>query len=400
MYSFNGNMKLFIVTEDSLNATSTADMAQRELAAFLNGTTFTNLDGGSVNGGSELTFGTPFSLVGKSVDDTLHYSPVLNPRNIKNLSYRAYTAKAEQVDYIGWNGTAGTLEEVTYNNYMLKVLYKHDKAMWSEQKNIRVYSHEVGATASSKLILKSISAQVNMDKDSKLKAEIVANTATETALSGSCTITATYLSDTLVASASNHGVVVGDVIRVAATGTANPVYIVTAVDGANISIHTPYQGTTAATLASKIVTAITNWGLKLTGLPITWKAKGIMPYVVAMWDLQLSGFGETPVTNSVKPTKGSGHPYDIADLEWFANGGDGLRNRTVVPISEGRTDVDLTKTGYGIVSFEYQETGSTGPVAALSTARSFYYICIDQAASNAIADIVGNLQTSTGTTAL
>jgi hypothetical protein len=282
----------------------------------------------------------------------------------------------------------------------LKVLYKHDKAMWSEQKNIRVYSHEVGATASSKLILKSISAQVNMDKDSKLKAEIVANTATETALSGSCTITATYLSDTLVASASNHGVVVGDVIRVAATGTANPVYIVTAVDGANISIHTPYQGTTAATLASKIVTAITNWGLKLTGLPITWKAKGIMPYVVAMWDLQLSGFGETPVTNSVKPTKGSGHPYDIADLEWFANGGDGLRNRTVVPISEGRTDVDLTKTGYGIVSFEYQETGSTGPVAALSTARSFYYICIDQAASSAIADIVGNLQISTGTTAL
>jgi hypothetical protein len=395
-------MKLFIVSpgftggnENALNATSIADMAQGELAAFLNGTTFTNLDGGN-----ELTLGTPFSLVGKSVDNTLHYSPVLNPRNIKNLSYRAYTAKAEQVDYIGWNGTAGTLEEVTYNNYMLKVLYKHDKAMWSEQKNIRVYSYEVGATASSKLILKSLSTQINLDKDTKLKAEIVANTATEADLSNARTITATYLSDTLVASAADHGVVVGDVLRVAATGTANPVYIVTAVDGANISIHTPYQGTTTAALNSKIVTAITNWGLKLTGLPITWKAKGIMPYVVAMWDVQLSGFGETPVTNSVKPTKGSGHPYDIADLEWFANGGDGLRNRTVVPISEGRTDVDLTKTGYGIVSFEYQETGSTGPVAALSTARSFYYICIDQAASNAIADIVGNLQTSTGLTAL
>ena len=67
MYSFNGNMKLFIVTEDTLNATSTADMAQRELSAFLNGTTFTSL-----NGGNELTVGTPFSLVGKSVDDTLH----------------------------------------------------------------------------------------------------------------------------------------------------------------------------------------------------------------------------------------------------------------------------------------------------------------------------------------
>lgn len=395
MYSFNGNMKLFIVTEDTLDATSTADMAQKELSAFLNGTTFTNL-----NGGNELTVGTPFSLVGKSVDNTLHYSPILNPKNIKNLSHRAYTAKAEQVDYIGWNGTTGTLEEISYNNYLLKVLYKHDKAMWSEQKNIRLYSYEVGATASSKLILKSLSAQVNMDKDAKMKAEIVANTATEAALSGGCTITATNLSDTLVASAANHGVVVGDVLRVAATGTANPVYIVTAVDGAKISIHTPYQGATAATLASKIVTAITNWGLKLTGLPITWKAKGIMPYIVSMWDLQLSGFGGTETTNSVKPTKGSGHPYDIADLEWFANGGDGLRNRTIVPISEGRTDVDLTKTGYDIVSFEYQETSTTGPVAALSTARSFYYICIDQAASSAIADIVGNLQTSTGTTAL
>ena len=395
MYSFNGNMKLFIVTEDTLNATSTADMAQRELSAFLNGTTFTGL-----SGGNELTFGTPFSLVGKSVDNTLHYSPVLNPQNIRNLSYRAYTAKAEQIDYIGWNGTAGTLEEVTYNNYMLKVLYKHDKAMWSEQKNIRVYSHEVGATASSKLILKSLSAQINLDKDTKLKAEIVANTATEAALSNACTITATNLSNTLVASAANHGVVAGDVVRVAATGTANPVYIVTAVDGVNISIHTPYQGVTAATLASKIVTAITNWGLKLTGLPITWKAKGIMPYIVAMWDLQLSGFGETPITNSVKPTKGSGHPYDIADLEWFANGGDGLRNRTVVPISEGRTDVDLTKTGYDIISFEYQETSSTGPVAALSTARSFYYICVDEAADNARADILANLVLSTKLTAL
>jgi len=395
MYSFNGNMKLFIVTDDDLDATSTATMAQRELSAFLNGTTFTNL-----NGGNELTLGTPFSLVGKSVDDTLHYSPVLKPQNIRNLSYRAYTAKAEQIDYVGWNGTAGTLEEVTYNNYMLKVLYRHDKAMWSEQKNIRVYSYEVGATASSKLILKSLSAQINLDRDTKLKAEIVCNEATETDTAAATTITATYLSDTLVASANTHGVVAGDVIRVAATGTANPVYIVTAVNDVYISIHTPYQGVTAAALDSKVVTAITNWGLKLTGLPITWKAKGIMPYIVAMWDLQLSGFGETPVTNSTKPTKGSGHPYDIADLEWFANGGDGLRNRTVVPISEGRTDVDLTKTGYGIVSFEYQETGTTGPVAALSTARSFYYICIDQAASNALADIVGNLQTSTGTTAL
>lgn len=87
--------------------------------------------------------------------------------------------------------------------------------------------------------------------------------------------------------------VVGDVIRVAATGTANPVYIVTAVDGVNISIHTPYQGVTAAALDSKVVTAITNWGLKLTGLPITWKAKGIMPYIVAMWDLQLSDLVKT-----------------------------------------------------------------------------------------------------------
>lgn len=132
----------------------------------------------------------------KPAPNTLHYSPVLKPQNIRNLSHRAYTAKAEQVDYVGWNGTAGTLEEVTYNNYMLKVLYKHDKAMWSEQKNIRVYSYEVGATASSKLILKSLSAQINLDRDTKLKAEIVCNEATETDTAAATTISATYLSDT------------------------------------------------------------------------------------------------------------------------------------------------------------------------------------------------------------
>lgn len=395
MYSFNGNMKVFIVTEDTLNATSTADMARRELSAFLNGTTFTELEDGN-----ELTAGTPFSLVGKSVDDTLHYSPILNPKNIRNLSYRAYTAKAEQVDYIGWNGTAGTIEATVYNHYMLSVYYKHDKAMWSEQKNIRVYNYETGATASAKNVCKSLSTQINMDLDTKLKAEIVANEATETALSNARTISATNGSDVVVGSAADHGVSVGDVLRVAATGTANPVYIVTAVDGANITLHTKYQGATASGLASKIVTAITNWGLKLTGLPITWKAKGIMPYIVAMWDLQLVGFGEAVVTNSVRPTKGSGHPYDIADLEWFANGGDGLRNRTVIPISEGRTDVDLTKNGYDIISFEYQETSTTGPVAPLSTARSFYYICVDEAADSARADIIANLELSTGLTAL
>ena len=82
---------------------------------------------------------------------------------------------------------------------------------------------------------------------------------------------------------------VGAIIRVdganAAITTSIPVYIVTATPSTDSSLsstqvrfHTFYQGTSVASTlgtGSGIVATATNWGLKFTGLPLTW---GIPPY--------------------------------------------------------------------------------------------------------------------------
>jgi hypothetical protein len=304
--------------------------------------------------------------------DTLNYSPRIKVANLIKTTDRVSAAAVDQVDYIGYNTTSGTIEALNNNQYLVHLTYHHDDKIWSEQLNKRTYSYYSDSTATAQEVARDIVKQINMDGYTAVKAEMIFNLATETAL-GAGTISA-YNGSNIVVMSGAGGVIQGDYLRVAGTGAANAVYYVTSVSGQNVTLETPYQGTTAAGLASVRITAgVTNIGIRLTGLPITYKPKGIAPYNRVKFDTAIANFGSTTITNATAMTWGTGVYEQVADMEWFALGGDGIRNFMWHPIPEGRTDA-VAGTYYKTLTFEYYNDDDQYVISGSKPAKALIYI--------------------------
>jgi hypothetical protein len=304
--------------------------------------------------------------------DTLNYSPRIKVANLLKTTARLSAAAAEQVDYIGYNLTSGSIEELNNNQYLLHITYKHDDKIWSEQLNKRTYCYYSDTSATQQEVARSFVKQINMDLYTSVKAEMIFNTGTETPLAAG-TISAIHGSATVVMSGAG-GVVQGDYLRVAGAGATNAVYYVTAVSGSNVTLETPFQGTTGAALASVRVTAgVTNVGIRLTGLAITYKPKGIAPYNKVKFETAIANFGSTTITNSTVMSWGTGVYEQVADMEWFALGGDGIRNFMWHPIPDGRTDA-VSGTYYKTLTFEYYNDDDRYVVSGTKPSKGLVYI--------------------------
>lgn len=398
MYKTDNTIKVLIGKEVEWDATSFATMDTGEISVlgpqdqFVAIGTATALDGAS-----------HFTLVQKSNDGTFHQSPRIPIAGVTKLSYEAYAAPAEQVDYIGYgpSATTSTIEEISNNLYVLHVTYKQDKEMWSEQANRRIYTYQSGDTPVDITIAKSLTAQINADLFTGVKAEIVVPTGTEGTFSigslavvnGGTTVTGTA-----------HGRSVGDVVRLAGSGATNPVYIVTKVNSAtSFEIHTPYQGTTIASGTGRVVTAYTYVGIKLTGIALPYTDKGIFKYNKVFWDLALVNFGSTPSYTATVMSKGNGSYYQVRDLEWFSSVSDGAYVTIGFPQSSGRNDADSTKT-YNVLTIEYVNTDDVYPVSGTKPSRGLVYVFAEVDGGGALTtylpELEALLESCTGKTAI
>lgn len=196
-------------------------------------------------------------------------SSPIQGNTVSKYEGQLYVAPQEQIAYVGFNGTTGSLEATLNVEYRLRIHLKDSHRVQGQRPTLADFPAYVN-TGGQKEAAAQIACYYSQ-KDygtnflgDKVQLERVSNgtfaalTNNATVVKGSKTVTSTA-----------HGRAVGDVVRIGGTGATVPVYVIESVESANaFTLDVPYVGASATVLAANIgaITTPTSWGFKLTGI--------------------------------------------------------------------------------------------------------------------------------------
>lgn len=284
-----------------------------------------------------------------------------------SVKISAYSAPVEKSMAVGYNGTSGSLSTPVNNTeYTLIIAVKDDIRPAADQKQTRgVYNYVSDATATKSEILAGLSAKVNADKGLNTYLSALALTSDAgAAVTGSTSLTFTTGSNIVaITGAATGNVNVGDWLRSAA-GTSTAAYRVVSVSATQIKIHTAFQGATATVVVANVrVSTSANVDAGSTGIVVNAKAipyNGIDLYQKINFDLFMSSDASTALTSAEAKTTitesfyGSGFWQQVRDMEFFAQGYLGVKNRTLWPEAQSVPGTRaISGTNYNLVVIEH-----------------------------------------------
>jgi hypothetical protein len=289
----------------------------------------TVLDGAS--GGASLAFAgmNAFKLIAR-VGNVLIHSDLIQKGTIKNWRVTGQSAEVQQVDYVGSNGTIGSLGAIVSNLHTIRLYVQESTIQGFMQQKIKEGFYKSAASTTQSAIalglVNSLIANYSREPEQDLLFERV-NAGSRTAVPTSAddfvfTKGSKYFSATDIDDATGTAALaVGDLL-VIGTATTSPVYKITAIDAAtDIGIlDRAYEGASAtiADTALKVilVAAEGSYGIKITGVdrgfttgyrtsaPITWKTT--------------IDFGDSSATTVIPTTTaypGVGTAQQVANME-------------------------------------------------------------------------------------
>lgn len=314
---------------------------------------------GSVSG--NLAAGDLFKISQKDADGNVRSTPLLAWNNLIKATGKSTAAGSiqEQEDVFGYNGSSGSIQAINSNRYTIRVNFKDDDNLFSEQSDLHFFEYVADADAQ-QIEIVDYFAQV-MSKHQKFSGKQSgknrASVAVErfsaqssTILNSSRTLTVTNGSDVVTASGASHNVAVGDYLRIgSATATTSPIYKVIAVATNDFTLDQVYQGDTASGVAAGELDAVPTddaCGLKLTGIAQSWRL-GLDPYRQIEFDTTLDGWGSTTAVATTVAATGDGYGKLIAELEWFSQGSAGAPYRHgVMPSNQDLITLVADKDDY------------------------------------------------------
>lgn len=255
------------------------------------------------------------------------------------------SARVEQVDYVGFNGTSGALD-TTNDNWFFVRLYLHELLVSNSDGRVvkhGQYKSPVSGTTQAgvagalvKSLIKNFSREKVANAPSGLvKTEMLINnaglalgTGTATAATVQATFGSTIISGwaDVDDATTNAAMAVGDYLRFG-TAVTDPVYKIVAIDATNdfLTLDVPYQGASALfndTGLERIpaaTAASADCGIKITGQPLSATPGKFIPTVVR-WTTVLDGFASALVDESVGASLGVNTSELIAEQEHFLAG--------------------------------------------------------------------------------
>ena len=314
--------------------------------------------GNIMTSGSTISDTKSIKIVQGRGTQPLLFSSTIDGRSVLSFSGKTYSAYANQITNVGYNGTSGSFDATNSAAYTLRIAYKFDKEMWSEQMNVRNYYFEADATATQAEIASGICKSVNADTFNFVNAELLTDSSYSSYFGTTGTITFVNGSTVITCATTVGSFTSGDYIRPTGTSTTTlPVYKVVSASGTTITIDTPYQGVSGTSGALDRISATNaatgNFGIKLTGKDLDFRT-GYYKWNVVSFEVQLGGMGTTTISESTRPTKGTGSGKAVAELEWYAMGNEGITNRAYFPTYTRMENMDaVTGSNYDIVSIAY-----------------------------------------------
>lgn len=347
-------------------------------------------NGALLTAGNTISTSPSIQFVQRS-GSNLIFSSIIDGTKVTKYSGAYPVYPVQQVVSVGYNGTTGSIDLSTPSK-LFKISYKHNQLVWSEQVFKRVY--ETSGSTQAK-VASDISEQINFmslpalngvySTGDYVSAVMLCNHAGAAITGTATTLTVTKGSNTAVMN-NTHNLTSGDYVRIGGTGTTDPVYRVQSVNGNTITLGSPYQSSSGAiAIASvEIITAAqastAAFGFALTGLPLTWSINPAANnrYEIVSFDVHPgTGWGSTTITNVQDPILGNGLLPQVAEIEWFALGFEGLQSRYNIPLPTGRRDA--VDPSYYTIYLEYDIPSVSAITGDVSAKQGLYIFLSDGA---------------------
>jgi len=348
-----------------------ADLEVGQIGVFKNGVAT------AIDGTTDLTAGDQFKVVFMDVDGNIVESPLYEYDLIKTKTAAVYAAGAEQLTYIGYNGTTGSITATNSDIYTIRVLRNDWSKTWGEHGFFKfAASYESDASATQAEVADALVANMAKNfEEEKLKSGVEVtrvgminsaavtaangfkNTQDVTVVNGVAAVTCT--TDVTYEAAGGATLVVGDYLRIGSVGggtalTSN-VYKVTAIDGVVVSLdrkvteasgtYTAVDGTSDIEVIPSATAVAADYGLSLQSRPVKF-VPGKFKYQNITFEVTLSdAFGSTLITEDTAAAKGVGTYKEVAEMEWECrnNGRDAHHLSDSYPVTEN-LNADSAKT--------------------------------------------------------
>ncbi len=315
-----------------------------------------------------------FVIAAKLADGTIQVSPKYKKADIVKATRKVYTAGTVQTDYIGYNGTSGSIDVINSNLYKINIQVQELLRSNSDGRKVKfgVYTSTASATQAEigAGLLKSLINNFDREFEKFIKFSMLADHAGASVGAAADTVVGNEGSTKVVitdtgANATVIALAVGDYFR-AGTAVTDPVYKIVGstvgTGGGTLTLDVPLQaavnlvGNTAEYItAAQMATA--NCGIKMLGQTLSFKA-GKFNDEVAMWETQLVGFEDTTETfKSTAATRGTGTVNQLKQQEWFFQSNEG--ESFVEPFSttfakRTNTDSAVAGGGYDLISLQFE----------------------------------------------
>jgi len=298
----------------------------------------------------------------KDADGNVRFTPLFKYENITKITSQEHDIdRTEQNSVFGSNGSTGSIDAINSNRYTIRVNFKNNTNLYSEQSDLHFFEYVSDASATqievadyfAQTISKSekLSGKRTGKKRASVKVERftdAADSAISTDITSIAFTNGSKVGEVVFGSGSDlSGIVVGNYLRITEdsttdvpVATTDAIYKVVATydsgaaTGSTVTLDQAYQGTSlvhtdpAVNQITAAVMASANVGLKITGLEQDWKL-GLIPDAgnVVTFDVTLDGFGSTTALATTAAVLGDGTARAIADLEWFSQGSAGAPYR-------------------------------------------------------------------------
>jgi hypothetical protein len=306
-------------------------------------------------------------------------TPVISLEDVTGVSINTYVAPVEQLDFIGFNGVAGSIEVNNNTNYRATVTLNSGNLSYGTQyiKDL-IFASDANATQLeiAEGLMKSGAKNMSRDAVQPIAFGLLSDEAgtalgtgvgTGAFVNGSNVVTfGTDVTD----ATTNAVLAVGNYFKVGAA-TTDPIYKIVAIDVPNetITLDRPYAGVSAAAIANNAMRQIpaatadaSECGVSLTTIAPAFVLGKTNPEIVR-WSLSLApdAFGVTTLT-STAAEPGNGTYAQVAALEHFTVGNNGEDIRDGGKNSYGFTSMATVGATYDMIDITFDK-GRKGLIA-------------------------------------
>jgi len=399
MKAQNTNVKVLI-------GSGTSAPTDADLAAFKADGTAGEIFASDGAGSAFAATSTQLILSVKNADGTLQQTEVIPVAGIVKAKALAYTAGTNQVDYIGFNGTTGSIEAVNSAHCIANLRMQEFGSNSAANYENLVGEFYTDSTATQQEIADGIcdslvASHNELDQErfliervnSNAGVAIATGVANLTFTKGSKVFSATDIDN----SADNTALAVGNYIRIG-TAVTDPVYKITSIDGtANTgTLDIAFQGDTVSVqdVGVQTITSPDDFGIKLTARDLTAVA-GKFPVQKFHFSTSLENFGSTTLTaQSTGASVGTGSGAQVREHEWFARGNFGEIYRTGQPYLFDNELLAAVGSNYDALCIDYY-LDERERLTYTSSPRSLVVYGVNNGTNDAIDGLVLDIKINT-----